>query len=399
MPFGEKTDEESVKIDFDAIYEEIIRPAVLETGIDCVRCDEIPGAGSIHKDMFEHIFNADVAVVDISILNPNVFYELGIRHALNPFSTVIIANQRTKIPFNINGQKIIYYDDLDKDSYEATCGAITTFIERGMRDGNNDSPVFENLPRLNVTKGAKAISRLETIPFRMKRNLLKGSRSKNRILGIKTGNIINVTDVDVWVNTESTNMQMARFYDKRLSGIIRYLGAKKDEEEQVMEDTIANALSNKMKDDGVVEPGRIVVTTAGQLEETNNVKKVFHIATATGKDIGKGYTSISEETRKSCITNALKRVDRIEDLEAKSILFPLIGVSSDDEKPEEVVEALFESAIDFFLHHPDSEVEEVYFLAQTQAQLNFCLRLLEKTEELENPEEKKLKNLWKNFFG
>lgn len=349
--------------------------------------------------MFEHIFHSEVSVVDISVLNPNVFYELGVRHALNPFSTVIIANKRTTIPFNINGQKIIFYDDLDKDSYETTKKEIIAFIERGLRDGNNDSPVFENLPRLNVTKGEKAINRLETVRFKLKRSLLKSNRSKNRIIGLKTGNIINVTDVDIWANTESTNMQMARFYDKRLSGIIRYLGARKDEEEQVMEDTIADALSRKMKDDGVVEPGRIVATTAGQLEESNNVKKIFHIATATGKDIGKGYTSISEETRKSCITNALRRVDKIEDLEATSILFPLIGVNGEEEKPEEVVKALFEAVIDFFVHQPDSDVNEVYFLAQTEAQLNICLRLLNAMEELENPENSKLKNLWKSFFG
>ena len=60
-------------------------------------------AGNIREDMFGLIFEADVVVCDITILNANVFYELGIRHALRKRSTVMIKGQPTKdgTPFDL----------------------------------------------------------------------------------------------------------------------------------------------------------------------------------------------------------------------------------------------------------------------------------------------------------
>jgi hypothetical protein len=95
MPFGTKYDTDGTEVNFNRIYDELIKPAVTEMGIACIRCDEISKAGMIHKDMFNNIYNADIAVVDISILNPNVFYELGMRHSLKKSITVLI---KRKIP-------------------------------------------------------------------------------------------------------------------------------------------------------------------------------------------------------------------------------------------------------------------------------------------------------------
>ena len=85
-------------------------------GLDlkCIRCDEIAEAGWIHSKMFEYIFSADVAVVDITSLNPNVFYELGVRHALKKSVTILIRKSGTPTPFNIQGFQMLEYkpDDL-----------------------------------------------------------------------------------------------------------------------------------------------------------------------------------------------------------------------------------------------------------------------------------------------
>src|SRR5215510_1752521 len=88
MPFRIKKDlERKDEIDFDKVYKEIIKPSVeglKDRGIriNCVRSDEIELDGLIHERMIAHIAEADVTVVDITTDNPNVFYELGIRHAL-----------------------------------------------------------------------------------------------------------------------------------------------------------------------------------------------------------------------------------------------------------------------------------------------------------------------------
>ena len=90
MPFGRKTDATGRTTDFDAVYREIIAPAVTAVGLEPIRADEERVGGTIHKPMFERLMLCDYAVADITGANPNVYYELGIRHAMRPRSTVIL---------------------------------------------------------------------------------------------------------------------------------------------------------------------------------------------------------------------------------------------------------------------------------------------------------------------
>ncbi len=77
MPFGTKEG-----IDFNRIYTEIIKPALEEEGYEVFRADEEQRAGEIRTDMFQELLLADIVVADLSIDNPNVWYEMGVRHAL-----------------------------------------------------------------------------------------------------------------------------------------------------------------------------------------------------------------------------------------------------------------------------------------------------------------------------
>ena len=80
MPYGEKKDIDGKEIDFDKIYESMIKGAVASLdGLICQRCDDIEKPGWIHERMLRHIFEDRVAIVDTSTLNANVFYELGVR--------------------------------------------------------------------------------------------------------------------------------------------------------------------------------------------------------------------------------------------------------------------------------------------------------------------------------
>ena len=107
MPFGSRTDAGGQMIDFDAIYEHFIKPITAAAQLRSVRCDELDEAGSIHRRMFEHIADADVVLVDLSMLNPNVFYEMGVRHALAHNTTVLMRLEGTAIPFNLAGQDVV----------------------------------------------------------------------------------------------------------------------------------------------------------------------------------------------------------------------------------------------------------------------------------------------------
>jgi hypothetical protein len=107
MPFGERKDLDGNEIDFDDIYRFFFKKAIEDLGIECIRCDEIEEAGSIHEKMFEHIYYSDIVVVDITTSNANVYYELGIRHALARGVTVLLRRKGTVIPFNIQGLQVV----------------------------------------------------------------------------------------------------------------------------------------------------------------------------------------------------------------------------------------------------------------------------------------------------
>src|ERR671933_2284190 len=90
MPFGQKPADGGAVIDFDAVYRELIMPAIEQADMQPLRADEEMTGGIIHGPMFERLILCEYAVADLTTLNANVFYELGVRHALRPFSTVSI---------------------------------------------------------------------------------------------------------------------------------------------------------------------------------------------------------------------------------------------------------------------------------------------------------------------
>ncbi len=100
MPFGIKTDGNKKEIDFDKVYKAFIKEAIIMAGLEPIRADEEKAGGFIHKPMYERLMFCDFAVADLSFANANVFYELGIRHALKPYTTISIFEVGTKLPFD-----------------------------------------------------------------------------------------------------------------------------------------------------------------------------------------------------------------------------------------------------------------------------------------------------------
>lgn len=133
-------------------YINIIKPAIEsikrngEMVYNPVRADFISSTGSINRNVLQHIYNADVVVADLTDLNPNVFYELGVRHSLRD-GTILLALKGTKLPFDISDLKVIFYED--KVGGEKTAiPQIQQLLERFMEEKAQDSPVFLALPDL-----------------------------------------------------------------------------------------------------------------------------------------------------------------------------------------------------------------------------------------------------------
>ena len=110
MPFGKKQDAAGTTVDFDAVYRELIAPAISDAGMEALRADEEMSGGIIHKPMFERLILCEYAVADLTTANANVFYELGVRHAVRPWSTVpIFSKGGSQLPFDVAPLRALPY--------------------------------------------------------------------------------------------------------------------------------------------------------------------------------------------------------------------------------------------------------------------------------------------------
>ena len=155
MPFGTKprNDGTNRTYNFDKVYRVIIQRAISNVNMQPLRADETEGSRIVHADMFKDLRDRPVVLVDLSMLNPNVLYELGIRHVMSPTGTVLIANEETvkKLPFDIALSRTIAYkydgEYLDWDEVERVIPQLQAAIEEARR-GTPDSPVYAFLEQV-----------------------------------------------------------------------------------------------------------------------------------------------------------------------------------------------------------------------------------------------------------
>ena len=144
------------------MYQELIAPAIREAKLEPVRADEEMTGGIVHKPIFERLILCEYAVADLTFANANVFYELGVSHAVRPFSTVLLLAEGTRLPFDLKLDRGLPYSlstaGLPQD-VEATTRRITQRLVAA-RDGSTDSPVFQ------LVEDFPQIDRLKTDVFR-----------------------------------------------------------------------------------------------------------------------------------------------------------------------------------------------------------------------------------------
>ena len=157
MGFGKKTDFETGRtLDLNATYEAIIEPAVTNQGLRCIRADEIVHSGVIDVEMYDQLLRADLVIADISTGNVNAVYELGVRHALRPNSTIIMTEDKGKLYFDLNHTSTFKYshfgEDIGAREVKRAVPALEELIAASLASGRPDSPVYTYLPKLQQPK-------------------------------------------------------------------------------------------------------------------------------------------------------------------------------------------------------------------------------------------------------
>lgn len=157
MGYGVKVDYASGRnLDLDKTYENIVRPVCKDLGLECFRAKDMAINGIIDKPMYEWIYKADVVIADISTLNANALYELGVRHALRPCSTIVISEKELKYPFDVNHTVINPYEHLGTDIGVSEAKRFKSELKKKLASilskSNVDSPVYTFLPSLQPPK-------------------------------------------------------------------------------------------------------------------------------------------------------------------------------------------------------------------------------------------------------
>ena len=150
--FGKKTDYTDGRVlDLDASYE-VIKEAVEASGLECVRADEIIHSGTIDVPMYERLLNADLVIADLSTNNVNAAFELGVRYALRPHTTIVLAEEQFKNPFDLGHIVIRRYQHLGGEvgfrEAKRLMAELKTAINAIMNNPVIDSPVYTYIPQL-----------------------------------------------------------------------------------------------------------------------------------------------------------------------------------------------------------------------------------------------------------
>ena len=168
MPFREKQvriaqppDQEAVFVNFDDVYHLFIRPVLAQADCEPFRADDEKVAGDIRTDMFFELVTADIVLADVSILNANVFYELGIRHGVAQRGVITLHGGWERQPFDIAPDRLIHYDgslwnkmatrdDAWRKKLEAEKAQLLKSLTLAIAEDKRSegSSVYQNLPGL-----------------------------------------------------------------------------------------------------------------------------------------------------------------------------------------------------------------------------------------------------------
>lgn len=160
MPFGTKPGPDGrTPVDFDDLWLRLYRPALEKAGFVAFRADEELRAGDIRVDMFQELLAADLVLVDLTIANPNVWYELGVRHALRERGVVLAYGEMPGVDgpkaFDVYSDRKVRFELSSDGRLEAPALAkalarLTEMLAEthAISTRRKVSPVYQLLPHL-----------------------------------------------------------------------------------------------------------------------------------------------------------------------------------------------------------------------------------------------------------
>lgn len=378
------------RVDFDAVYRDLIAPAVEAAGFAPRRSDEQGGGRLIIDHLYEQLCYTPIAIADGTLCNPNVFYEIGLRHAVRPSTTLLIHAEGTLIPYDLKDVPFYAYPTesvggvlrIPADCRETVVARLAQFIRDGakmMHDGFEDSPFFTT-----------AIARTGTSRIIREHHKLHWPLSgAPGALGIASGDLEKIRGIDAWANSENEFFDMARTVENSVSSAIRRLSrpdraigpVPKDQDPVFAE--LTNKARLRSTQTGL---NQVIDTAAGRLGRDNGVKRIFHVATAS---VGpRGGFEPSQDVHHT-IGELVRAVDRYnrrrwrKSGKMATLLVPLFGAGQGGRRPESLASQLVSGAIAALREIAETTKKNrqpalttVYFLAREKFHYEMMVRVL-----------------------